>query len=49
LDFPSVSTGLTLYLVVISVSGVQSLSFSAQSTPEKNGHSDDASKSSELL
>ncbi|ESW24799.1 hypothetical protein PHAVU_004G161100 [Phaseolus vulgaris] len=31
------------------VSGVQSLSSSAQSTPEKNGHSDDASRSSELL
>ncbi|KAK7320010.1 hypothetical protein RJT34_04739 [Clitoria ternatea] len=31
------------------VSGVQSLSSSVQSTPEKNGHSDDASKSSELL
>ncbi|KAL2321235.1 hypothetical protein Fmac_030204 [Flemingia macrophylla] len=31
------------------VSGVQSLSSSAQSTPEKNGQSDDASRSSELL
>ncbi|XP_058732311.1 VIN3-like protein 1 isoform X1 [Vicia villosa] len=31
------------------VSGVQSLSSSVQSTPEKNGHSDDASRSSELL
>ena len=37
-------------MVVISpVSGVQSLSSSVQSTPEKNGHSDGASKSSELL
>ncbi|KAF7813807.1 VIN3-like protein 1 isoform X1 [Senna tora] len=32
-----------------SVSGVQSLSSSVQSTPEKNGHSDDASRSPELL
>ncbi|GLU09830.1 hypothetical protein SLE2022_266690 [Rubroshorea leprosula] len=31
------------------VSGVQSLSSSVQSTPEKNGHSDDASRSPELL
>lgn len=31
------------------VSGVQSLSSSVHSTPEKNGHSDDASRSSELL
>ncbi|KAL1325791.1 hypothetical protein HN51_035843 [Arachis hypogaea] len=34
---------------VCKVSGVQSLSSSVQSTPEKNGHSDDASRSSELL
>lgn len=32
-----------------AVSGVQSLSSSVQSTPEKNGHSDDASRSPELL
>lgn len=31
------------------VSGVQSFSSSVQSTPEKNGHSDDASRSPELL
>ncbi|KAK8644903.1 hypothetical protein V6N13_118764 [Hibiscus sabdariffa] len=31
------------------VSGIQSLSSSVQSTPEKNGHSDDASRSPELL
>ncbi|WRX34083.1 Fibronectin type III - like 2, partial [Theobroma cacao] len=31
------------------VSGLQSLSSSVQSTPEKNGHSDDASRSPELL
>ncbi|XP_059634986.1 VIN3-like protein 1 [Cornus florida] len=31
------------------VSGVQSISSSVQSTPEKNGHSDDASRSPELL
>nr|XP_012572084.1 VIN3-like protein 1 isoform X2 [Cicer arietinum] len=31
------------------VSGVQSFSSSVQSTPEKNGHSDDASRCSELL
>lgn len=31
------------------MSGVQSLSSSVQSTPEKNGHSDDASRSPELL
>ncbi|XP_048320875.2 VIN3-like protein 1 [Ziziphus jujuba] len=31
------------------VSGAQSLSSSVQSTPEKNGHSDDASRSPELL
>ncbi|KAF5725984.1 hypothetical protein HS088_TW23G00721 [Tripterygium wilfordii] len=30
-------------------SGIQSLSSSVQSTPEKNGHSDDASRSPELL
>ncbi|KAM0974654.1 hypothetical protein ACFX2C_017806 [Malus domestica] len=34
---------------VSKVSGVQSLSSSVQSTPEKNGHSDDASQSPELL
>ncbi|CAI8619814.1 unnamed protein product [Vicia faba] len=34
---------------LVKVSGVQSLSSSVQSTPEKNGHSDDASRSSELL
>ncbi|KAK1365413.1 Protein VERNALIZATION INSENSITIVE 3 [Heracleum sosnowskyi] len=34
---------------VIKVSGVQSLSSSVQSTPEKNGQSDDASRSPELL
>ncbi|XVF49226.1 hypothetical protein PTKIN_Ptkin03bG0251700 [Pterospermum kingtungense] len=32
-----------------AVSGLQSLSSSVQSTPEKNGHSDDASRSPELL
>lgn len=31
------------------VSGLRSLSSSVQSTPEKNGHSDDASRSPELL
>ncbi|KAJ1437942.1 Oberon, PHD finger domain [Sesbania bispinosa] len=34
---------------LVKVSGVQSLSSSVQSTPEKNGHSDDGSRSSELL
>ncbi|KAG6662323.1 VIN3-like protein 1 isoform X1 [Carya illinoinensis] len=34
---------------IAKVSGVQSLSSSVQSTPEKNGHSDDASRSPELL
>ncbi|KAL8120151.1 VIN3-like protein 1 isoform X2 [Apium graveolens] len=34
---------------VIKVSGVQSLSSSVQSTPEKNGQLDDASRSPELL
>lgn len=34
---------------VTKVSGVQSLSSSVQSTPEKNGQSDDASRSPELL
>ncbi|XP_057985964.1 VIN3-like protein 1 isoform X2 [Hevea brasiliensis] len=33
----------------MTVSGVQSLSSSVQSTPEKNGNSDDASRSPELL
>lgn len=33
----------------LSVSGLQSLSSSVQSTPEKNGNSDDASRSPELL
>lgn len=36
-------------MFVWPVSGVQSLSSSVQSTPEKNGHSDDASRSPELL
>ncbi|PON44420.1 Telokin/Myosin light chain kinase [Trema orientale] len=35
--------------LLAKVSGVQSLSSSVQSTPEKNGHSDDASRSPELL
>lgn len=35
--------------VFLTVSGVQSLSSSVQSTPEKHGHSDDASRSPELL
>ncbi|XP_054786663.1 VIN3-like protein 1 isoform X2 [Prosopis cineraria] len=34
---------------LVKVSGVQSLSSSVQSTPEKNGHSDEASRSPELL
>ncbi|KAK4283715.1 hypothetical protein QN277_000638 [Acacia crassicarpa] len=34
---------------LFKVSGVQSLSSSVQSTPEKNGHLDDASRSPELL
>ncbi|KAK8991331.1 hypothetical protein V6N11_062347 [Hibiscus sabdariffa] len=33
----------------LSVSGLQSLSSSVQSTPDKNGHLDDASRSPELL
>ncbi|XP_038712220.1 VIN3-like protein 1 isoform X2 [Tripterygium wilfordii] len=35
--------------ILVKASGIQSLSSSVQSTPEKNGHSDDASRSPELL
>ncbi|WCJ29750.1 VIN3-like protein 1 [Euphorbia peplus] len=34
---------------LVKVSGIQSLSSSVQSTPEKNGNSDDASRSPELI
>ena len=40
---------MVLNVFFCSVSGVQSLSSSVQSTPEKYGHSDDVSKSPELL
>lgn len=44
-----VSHSFQLLYFPYAVSGVQSLSSSVQSTPSKNGHSDDASRSTELL